>query len=503
MGSEWPIRTVSFDVPHIDDMSDEALRLAFPRRDGRWSALVAEALAQPGVECLDLNAPWAETAPYWACPCCHRPKSSLLRISKTGTLMAHLHRHHDHLHEYIAHRLQERFGTEWAQGIPRGTYHLEHLGSQMIERFEPTIICQDCNGADAFAKRSLPEIDRYFSFRPDEIRQFITPVANQSHRVDLKVALGIWRDLKPDFEHRLAFGDTVADLVAAGRLVRSSATGGRVQPYSPDRYALEWLNRDGDEGTRLRADAVSLEARSISRDGAGRNAQRTRVVGQAPTDEELAAYDGGRYPQLWKSLSAEWRCPGCARGKRAILRRSSKGRRRWSGFVQTHREYEWAYPPTDDDSFEPTIIHHRDLTLCDSCGVLGAWLKQRRPEFSDRGFGLQLVEISGAITVADNLLHQVDIDRLAEGARTAADREDEVKAYEAILAYVLAPRSTYQYFLAAGGELRAAWRMTVDRHREGLAGETWAEADRRLRDLLRQADERQPLPSGPMPDPPR
>lgn len=504
MAPQWSTHTVTFEAPDIETMSDEDLRQAFPYRDGRWSALICEALARPEVSCVDLNAPWADTPQFWSCPCCHRDKRALLRVSKTGVLMAHLHRHHDHLHEYIAHRLQERFGIEWTKGIPAGTYHLEHMGSQMIERFSPTVICQDCNGADAAAKRALPQIDRYFSFRPDEIRRFITPVANQAHSVDMDVALAIWLEQADDFAPRVAFGASIVEMVAAGRLIRTRAPNGANPAPASGHYALDWLYRDEAAGRRLRADVSTLEGRSISRDGAGRAAARSRVEAEAPTDAELAAYDGGRYPDLWADLPSRWRCPGCKRDRRGILRRSRKGRRRWSGFVQRHRQYVWSLARPAESSEKPMIIGHDDMVICDSCGVLGALLKQRRPEFTDRPYTLQLSDITAAISVSPNALHEVDLAALAEAAEAAGGRVEEERAYGRFLAYILAPRKTYLYFLEQLGDRRTAWRKTVDRYHDGLDGKTWSQTDERLRDLLREADEYEPLPPGlELAEPPR
>jgi rubredoxin len=504
LAPRWPTHKVTFEVPDIEAMSDEDLRLAFPLRDGRWSALICEALTAPDVACLDLNAPWAETPQSWSCPCCHRDKRALLRVSRTGVLMAHLHRHHDHLHEYIAHRLQARFGMEWTKGIPAGTYHLEHMGSQMIERFSPTVICQDCNGADAAAKRALSQIDRYFSFRPDEIRRFITPVANQAHTVDMDLALAIWLEQAADFAPRVAFGASIVEVVAAGQLIRTRGAEGSNPTSASGQYALDWLYRDETASRRLRADIAALEGRSISRDGAGRKAARSRGDAPAPTDAELATYDGGRYPEVWAGLPKRWRCPGCARDRRGILRRSSNGRRRWSGFVQRHRQYVWSLPQPAETTVKPMIIGHDDMVICDSCGVLGALLKQRRPEFAGRPYTLQLSEIMAVISVSPNALHEVDLDALAEAAEAAAGRVEEERAYGRFLDYILAPRKTYAYFLDLLGDARTAWRKTVDRYHDGLDGKTWSQTDERLRKLLRDAETYQPLPlEHELPEPPR
>ena len=51
-------------------------------------------------------------------------------------------------------------------------------------------------------------------------------------------------------------------------------------------------------------------------------------------------------------------------------------------------------------------------------------------------------------------------------------------------------------FLDQLGDRRAAWRKTVDRYHDGLDGKTWSQTDERLRDLLRDAEEYEPLPPG-------
>ena len=124
-----------------------------------------EYLAFDGMHCSVI---WADTPRHWRCPSCRRSKLELMRWGKRTGNNAHaygpvgwkaaLHRHHDH-------------GDRWTGEI---------------------VICGDCNSADGTAKRLL-QLPRQWSFRADEIGQFVTVVPNGGiAKIDLEVALAIY-----------------------------------------------------------------------------------------------------------------------------------------------------------------------------------------------------------------------------------------------------------------------------------------------------------------------
>lgn len=116
----------------------------------------------------------------WRCPCCNRTKYELLRWTmrfpkrpnRFEGWVVGLHTHHDH-----------------AMDVHGGMYS-PHAAA--IARFAPVIICEQCNAADATAKRKLG-LPENFSFTPFEIRSFIFPTAHGWHIVNYKVAQDAYR----------------------------------------------------------------------------------------------------------------------------------------------------------------------------------------------------------------------------------------------------------------------------------------------------------------------
>lgn len=118
----------------------------------------------------------------WQCPGCTRTKYQILRWT---TLFPHIpaarrpgwaggyHTHHDHAGDRYL----------WTKSP-----------SWFVPRFEPTVVCEQCNSADASAKRKL-KLPKDFSFSPTEIRQFVIPHAHGKHLINYYVAKAIFEEL--------------------------------------------------------------------------------------------------------------------------------------------------------------------------------------------------------------------------------------------------------------------------------------------------------------------
>jgi hypothetical protein len=113
-----------------------------------------------GAHCRNIYCALPEN---WQCPGCNRSKFEVLRWTM---LFPKLPTRHE----------------GWAGG-----YHVhhdhgpEHLGGP--PRFERTVICEQCNSADATAKRKL-KLPDWFSFAPDEIGLFVLPIPHGFHKID-------------------------------------------------------------------------------------------------------------------------------------------------------------------------------------------------------------------------------------------------------------------------------------------------------------------------------
>lgn len=120
---------------------------------------------------------WSALPPDWRCPACKRSKFQLLTWTKCLTgyggilpgeyqWLAPIHEHHDHRSD---------------NGIDS-------------PRFAPTLICGNCNSADASVKRRL-RLPSQFSFSPSELGQFVTGYPHDRVTADPEIAKKIYAEL--------------------------------------------------------------------------------------------------------------------------------------------------------------------------------------------------------------------------------------------------------------------------------------------------------------------
>ncbi len=105
------------------------------------------------------------------------------------------------------------------------------------------------------------------------------------------------------------------------------------------------------------------ERKNVYRYPFGVRKRRLRI----PTDEEYRAYDGAHCHRLWESLSESWRCPGCLRSKREIMRWTKRKARPDLGITEDY--FGWM-----------AGLHRYQFTgpvLCDHCNIAGGSAKRK------------------------------------------------------------------------------------------------------------------------------
>ncbi len=129
-----------------------------------------------GAHCKNL---YAGLPPQWSCPGCGRSRYQIMRWTviypkrpdRHEGWAGGLHTHHDH------------------GGDVPGRF----FGGPAA-RFQPVVICEQCNSADGTAKRKLG-LPSQFSFAPWEIRQFVEATPHGFHVIDYSKAELIYRQL--------------------------------------------------------------------------------------------------------------------------------------------------------------------------------------------------------------------------------------------------------------------------------------------------------------------
>lgn len=453
---------ISFAVPKVATLSDRELQNVFYDRDGTWSAAIRAARTKFGVDKLDLEENWASCDPDWTCPVCSRPKSELLRVSSKGVLLARLENHHDHLTDALSDRLAAKLGPQWRAAIGPESEHIEKLGSQLVARFERTRTCIDCNGADGTVKSRHRDIPRYFSFRPSEIREFVTPRPNAEHQIDYKRANDLFLQAREDFERRFLLMESLVALALAGSMTREA---GNLPPAwlggstAITRYLHGWFSRGCADADMLRGELREFEARSLSRDGTASNPKKKKAAITRPTDAEIAAYDGGGAAELWGAAPAEWRCPACGRDRGDILRRSKNPKRRWAGKLVRHTEYIlMAAADTEEFDLDPMVDRHEHHLICLDCATILPGVKGRSSEISASSAIFQFRDMIAVATATPNQSHEVDWEAAAERARASLAFAKVVARYTAHLHFVISCRARYRIFLdRRAGDRQRAW----------------------------------------------
>lgn len=115
---------------------------------------------------------WVNASTYWQCKGCRRDKYEIVRRTKDGKTYGKIVIHHCHSH-YLSGRVPflDKLNVIGRLRVV-----------QVLERFRPTEVCEDCNNADAVAKRAVGA-PFWFSFAPVEIHEFIEANPYKNHVV--------------------------------------------------------------------------------------------------------------------------------------------------------------------------------------------------------------------------------------------------------------------------------------------------------------------------------
>jgi hypothetical protein len=163
----------------------QTAQVASVGKSRKWSQLPtsAEIAAFTGLHCTRIY--WGCVGSRWQCPCCDRSAQELIRWSEiTG--------------QYWRAHYGDTWGMGWTISFARHHCHNAESGG-MGQRFETTLICGDCNGADGAAKRKLG-LPAWWSFSPAEIREFVQCVAWSGRTViDYEVAAAIYTGVMAGF----------------------------------------------------------------------------------------------------------------------------------------------------------------------------------------------------------------------------------------------------------------------------------------------------------------
>ncbi|MFJ3073696.1 hypothetical protein [Pseudomonas sp. NPDC087029] len=285
--------------------------------DGISSPLSRKIQAHHGGKLFEMNRNWIETAQSWVCPCCRRNKFEIARVGSKGQILAKLVLHHDHMTDALEAAFHRVF-------VDSGSHKATNTGLALIERmapafsaYAPVLICEDCNNADAAAKKLISDIDgriRFHSFSISQIYQFIVIGANSSHLVDEGKVFAAWALIRQAYFARM-------------KLVHEVAKAAVLQDYWFEKYqsgivpeptlSNGYSNYNGLEfvsGEALFREMTSTAIKHVSNYSRWRT--ETQPARGKPPENFLAMIDS--FPgsaRMWGALPGDWRCPTCGRSK--------------------------------------------------------------------------------------------------------------------------------------------------------------------------------------------
>ncbi|MCW0422137.1 hypothetical protein NB713_000080 [Xanthomonas sacchari] len=275
---------------------------------------------------VEMNSHWIGCSQEWTCPCCGRSKFQISRIGRKQQILAKLVIHHDHMGE----ALQAAFHAAF---VKAGTTVEQINGYRLVERmgsafaaYEEILVCEDCNNADAEAKKLLTA-PSYFSFSVGQIRCFIQSADHQPHRVDPAAAQTIWEAARPAYELRMTLINAVARAAATNSHWYEPHTG-KSQPIP----VLGYAHRIGDSMVKEWVPGEALyKALGPQTKKPERNLARWRTAAQKPGQPLPPNYlamlrSEEAFVKAWDSVPDDWYCPVCRRSKREVAYVGDKGK---------------------------------------------------------------------------------------------------------------------------------------------------------------------------------
>lgn len=289
--------------------------------DGVQSPLSKKIQAHHEIDLFEMNGNWIETAQYWTCPCCSRGKFAISRVGSKGQILAKLVEHHDHMSDALKAAFRKVF-------IVSGTVKPTSTGLALIERMAPAfsaypsvLICEDCNNADAAAKKIISNTGRkvdWHSFSIGQISQFIIVRHHAPHIIDETKVLEIWSLARPAY-------------VARMNLVYEVAKAAVLHDYWFERYLGETVpvpTLSNGHGRHNGLELVDSEAlvREITKSTVKHNSNYSRwrteqqVAGDKPPPNFLAFIESlPGCARMWAALSENWKCPVCERSRYEVV----------------------------------------------------------------------------------------------------------------------------------------------------------------------------------------
>lgn len=390
---------------------------SYRQLDGVMSAQTQELRRRFSAAGVDMTILWAMTPQEWACPVCKRAKPDIVRLNKNSHLICRLVEHHDHMQELLKRRFEEISTSLDTVVADQTSEAFAKRSSSMVSAFDNTTVCDDCNVADVVAKKATGA-NKWFSFSPRELSEIVRPRKNEPHTIDSEVARAHWASNEDTFALRLRIVDRIAE-IAATDTHWFQPIDFNYRPAVITRRAESAIARKRAYGVFDLLTGSRGAEQPVNASAWRRRTHKTPAI--PPTAQQVEHVARVKTEKTWNSVGENWRCPGCGRRKKEIVKISKKNS--W-GFSLSTRWYR--------DNSRPQKLGR--LTLCGDCAWVSENLAREARLLAQEPDGplsslVEVGEIARVVRPQVNARHNID-NHAAEGiverivSRIRQDRTD-------------------------------------------------------------------------------
>jgi rubredoxin len=295
--------------------------------DGVRSPLSRRIAAHHGIDMFEMNSNWACSPQSWECPCCQRNKFQVSRPGSKGQILAKLVIHHDHMGEALRVAFLKAFreaGTDTAQ--IDGSRLVDRM-SKAFAAYQEVLLCEDCNNADAKAKKLLGS-PSFFSFSASQIRGFIRSSDHRPHEIDSDRAWQMWSSAKDAYELRMRLIADVSYAAATNshwfeaqpRNSQAIPVFGERKGFSGDSIIEQWVSSESLAVVLGRNTSVTTPNFSRWR------TEKALSIRSLPHNFLAILCSNQHHAQAWDALSGDWHCPICKRSKQDTVEVGAGGK---------------------------------------------------------------------------------------------------------------------------------------------------------------------------------
>ncbi|VWB34716.1 hypothetical protein BLA23254_01516 [Burkholderia lata] len=407
------------DISTVDELRDFLGSTTLIGIDSEYSPTMSILKKQFGAKGIHVNRWWVMTSPDWLCPACGRTKPKIVRLDQHHFLMGQLHEHHDHMRDLVR-------KTFLAEAVKRQVVVADDLAEKFAIRtafglsaYDNTVICSDCNYADAHAKR-MAGTHQDFSFSPAEIRQFVEPRPNVGpHLINATIARKIWEEGRAIFAMRMAMVNRVAKMAASNFhwYQASEVTAARTEKRAKDIFSwtglAELARRLGANG----APETLLYSTSVRRgNSASWRHKKTKRANKVPSEQDIQLLEGTR-GKFWSRVGPDWHCECCERSRFQCVRPSGQS--------------PWVFEVKEKVLYDPTVQRRCTVyDLCEDCSNVARHLAREaldtaEADLRDPSSIVSLAELSAVICPQPHSHHDVDNEKIDDLLHQLIDRISE------------------------------------------------------------------------------